>query len=213
MICISSNNLLNFRAFGSQNMEPPCSKNQQTTGKRLNTWFHSYLLVNYSFPYWQPLITVYVFSGSSSDYGETLLPLLAVMQDLVDSNSLAPPLVLVSWFLSFSVYVINCSTENPRHWKKIQWLRWDSNPRPLGYFGLPKPLDFFQWLGFTVLQLIIWYCLGVIQIQRIYDTANRGWKKSGFSRIFAHVLCDTSANFRLLSYWASLIMWPGHICN
>lgn len=35
--------------------------------------------------------------GSSSDYGETLLPLLAVMQDFVDNSLLAPTLVLVSF--------------------------------------------------------------------------------------------------------------------
>lgn len=35
--------------------------------------------------------------GSSSDYGETLLPLLAVMQDFVDNSLLAPSLVLVSF--------------------------------------------------------------------------------------------------------------------
>ena len=35
--------------------------------------------------------------GFSSDYGETLLPLLAVMQDFVDNSLLAPSLVLVSF--------------------------------------------------------------------------------------------------------------------
>ena len=35
--------------------------------------------------------------GSSSDYGETLLPFLAVMQDFVDNTLLAPSLVLVSF--------------------------------------------------------------------------------------------------------------------
>ena len=39
----------------------------------------------------------FVLTGSSSDYGEILLPLLAVMQDLVDSNVLSPSLVLVSF--------------------------------------------------------------------------------------------------------------------
>ena len=39
----------------------------------------------------------FVLAGSSSDYGEILLPLLAVMQDLVDSNVLSPSLVLVSF--------------------------------------------------------------------------------------------------------------------
>ena len=41
----------------------------------------------------------FVLAGSSSDYGEILLPLLAVMQDLVDSNVLSPSLVLVSFAL------------------------------------------------------------------------------------------------------------------
>ena len=40
--------------------------------------------------------------GSSSDYGETLLPLLAIMQDFVDNSLLAPSLVLVSFQLIFS---------------------------------------------------------------------------------------------------------------
>ena len=42
--------------------------------------------------------------GSSSDYGEILLPLLAVMQDLVDSNVLVPSLTLVS-FCCIDVHV------------------------------------------------------------------------------------------------------------
>ena len=41
--------------------------------------------------------SLFVLAGSSSDYGEILLPLLAVMQDLVDSNVLSPSLVLVSF--------------------------------------------------------------------------------------------------------------------
>lgn len=44
----------------------------------------------------------FVLAGSSSDYGEILLPLLAVMQDLVDSNVLSPSLVLVS----FAVFLL-----------------------------------------------------------------------------------------------------------
>ena len=48
-------------------------------------------------------------AGSSSDYGEILLPLLAVMQDLVDSNVLSPSLVLVSYavFLYFTAFEIS----------------------------------------------------------------------------------------------------------
>lgn len=38
----------------------------------------------------------FLMKGSSSDYGETLLPLLAVMQDFLDNSLLAPTLVLVS---------------------------------------------------------------------------------------------------------------------
>ena len=34
--------------------------------------------------------------------------------------------------------------------KNIQWLRWDSNPRPSWVRVSPKPLNFFQWLGFAV---------------------------------------------------------------
>ena len=49
---------------------------------------------------------IFLFSflaGSSSDYGEILLPLLAVVQDLVDSNVLSPSLVLVS----FTVFLLH----------------------------------------------------------------------------------------------------------
>lgn len=35
--------------------------------------------------------------GSSSEYGETLLPLLGVIQNFVDDSLLAPSLVLVSF--------------------------------------------------------------------------------------------------------------------
>ena len=45
------------------------------------------------------ILTVYVLLlGSSADFSEMLLPLLAVLQDLVDSNVLAPSLQLVSLY-------------------------------------------------------------------------------------------------------------------
>lgn len=45
--------------------------------------------------------------GSSSEYGETLLPLLAVIQDFVDNSLLAPSLVLVS-FHEISLIILAC---------------------------------------------------------------------------------------------------------
>ena len=54
------------------------------------------------------------FAGSSSDYGEILLPLLAIMQDLVDSNVLSPSLVLVSLichiFTAFEISLVGIFT-------------------------------------------------------------------------------------------------------
>ena len=66
-----------------------------TTGSQApSSWLNCHIyLVFFSF---------FVLAGSSSDYGEILLPLLAVMQDLVDSNVLSPSLVLVS----FAVFLL-----------------------------------------------------------------------------------------------------------